>query len=161
MTELKAVVAISENYVIANKNGIPWDIEEDSKHYKNTVKGNITISGRRTYEVSSEGATGDKQVVLTRNKNWSSSYDDVYKANSISEAINIARDLANSDQDIFVIGGENVYRSFLDKYDEMIISHIDGVYEGNTYFPRFDESKWDINKREEFEKFNIIWYRPK
>lgn len=161
MTELKAVVAISENYVIANENGIPWDIEEDSKHYKNTVKDNITISGRRTYEVSSEGATGHKQVVLTRNENWESSYNDVYKANSISESINIARNLANSGQDILVIGGENVYRSFLDKYDEMIISHIDGVYEGDTYFPRFEKSKWDIDKTEEFEKFNIIWYRRK
>lgn len=158
MTEFKAIVAISDNYVIANENGIPWSIEKDYKHYKSTIKGNITISGRVTYEASGSKPSGKKQVVLTRNENWSSEYDSVYKANSIDESIEIANELASDKQDIFVIGGENIYREFLEIYDKMIISHIKGEYNGNRYFPKFNKEDWNIIDKEEYDRFNIVYY---
>lgn len=158
MSKIVSIAAVSENNIIADENGIPWDFPADSKHYISTVKDGITISGRKTYESGYSGATGEHQVVLTRNKNWESDYENVHKANNIEESIKIANELANNKQNIYIIGGENVYRGFLDICDEMIISHIPGVYDGSVSYPEFNESEWKVSKKRLFEDFRIIWY---
>lgn len=161
MSKIVSIAAISENNVLADENGIMWDFPKDSRHYKSTVNGHITISGRKTYESGYSGATGEHQIVLTRNKDWESNYENVHKANNIDESIEIANKLADDKQKIYIIGGENIYREFLDICDEMIISYIPGVYDGSVYYPEFDESDWNVSKKRLYEDLKIIWYERK
>lgn len=159
MTDVISIAALSENDVIANEDGIPWDIPKDSQFYKSTVEGEITISGRKTYESGGESVRGDKQVVLTRQKDWQPSCEDAYKVNSVKDGFKLAKSLADTTQDIYIIGGENVYREFLDKCDKMILSHVFGEYDGTVYYPDYKETNWEEIKSEKYTEFKIVWYR--
>lgn len=158
MTEIISIVAMSDNNVIADENGIPWDIEKDMRHYMSKVRGNITISGRKTFESISSDFVGEHQIVLTRNKDWTYDNEKVHKCHSTEDALELAKKIADDDQDIYVIGGESVYREFLDTYDKMIVSHIPGNYDGSVYYPEFDKSSWNIKKKILYENFKVIWY---
>lgn len=158
MTELISIAAFSENNVIASENGIPWDIPADYQHYKSTIKDNITISGRKTYETESSNLISEHHITLTRNKDWEVDDPNIHVVHSIDEAHNLATQLADDTQDIYIIGGENVYREFLDKCDKMILSHISGKYEGVRYYPEFNESKWKTIKTKEYSEFTVVWY---
>lgn len=155
------IVAISENYVIADENGIPWKIKEDLKHYKETVKDSIVISGRVTFERITD-YEGREHIVLSRNEDWEYDSDSVHHAIDVEEAMEIASALGSEDECVYVIGGENVYREFLDIADEMVISHINGEYEGTRYFPKFDEVNWDIvDVDDSYDEFTIKRYHRK
>lgn len=154
--KISMVAALSENYVIADEDGIPWDIPEDYKHYKSTVSDGIVIFGRETFESSSQ--TGEETIVLSTNEDWSHSDPNVHHARSVEESLHIARDL--EPDTIYICGGERVYKAFLNMADEMILSHIEGSYEGTVYFPRFNEDDWNVVNVEERDEFEIKWYEP-
>lgn len=158
MNNIISIAALSENRVIADENGIPWDIPEDYQFYKSKVEGEITISGRKTYESGGESVKADKRVVLTRQDDWEPSHEDAYKATGAKEALDLAKDLASTTQDIYITGGEAIYREFLDDCDMMILSHIIGEYDGTRYYPEYSESNWEKIKSEEFDRFTIVWY---
>lgn len=101
MSKIISIAAISENNVIADNNGIPWSFPKDSRHYRSTVNGHITISGRKTYESGRSGATGEHQIVLTRNKNWMSGNENVHAVNNINESIELANELSSDRQKIY------------------------------------------------------------
>lgn len=161
MTDIISIAAVSENYVIADDDGIPWDIEKDMRHYMSKVRGNVTISGRRTFESINSTYVGEDQIVLTNNEDWEYDNNNVHKAHNIEDSIELANEIADDNQDIYVIGGESIYREFLDICDKMVISHIPGEYDGSVYYPKFEESNWDISKKILYENFTVIYYERK
>lgn len=157
--EYRVIVAMDENNVIADSTeGIPWRIAEDFNNYKSEVDGELTISGRRTFDEIPE-YEGKKHIVLTRNRDWSSEYNNVIVCHSIEEAKNIAE--RQPEERAYVLGGQNIYSSFLPDVDKMIISHIEGTYEGDIYFPQFDLDNWSVQKTEEYSQFELRRYSRK
>lgn len=160
MVTYSMIAALSENNVIANEDGIPWEIPEDLRHYKRTVEGHLTVAGRKTYEVMPV-VPGRECVVLTSQEDYDTGSENAYVANSVEEAIDKVEDVAGEDEVVYAIGGESVYSAFLDVADRMVLSHIPGEYDGNTYFPEFDKKNWSVEEHESYEDFDVKRYKRK
>jgi len=158
MVVYSMIAALSENYVIADDDGIPWHIPEDLEHYERTIEGHLTVCGRKTYE-GIPVVPGRESIVITSQEDYDTGNENAYVANSISEAISMVEDVADEDEIVYIIGGETIYSAFLDEADRMVLSHVHGEYEGDTKFPRFNRENWNVEDEESHEKFDIKWYR--
>lgn len=153
------IAALDEDNVIGNEGRIPWHIPEDLEHYKETVKGKTVISGRITFEETPGDYQGGEHIVLSRKDSWSHKSEKVHHASDVEESIDIANSLTDDEETVFVIGGGNVYRDFIDIADKMILSHIEGRHEGDTYFPEFSDSEWTVTNVQENDSFTVREYQ--
>ena len=139
---LALIVAYDKNRLIGNKGKIPWKIKGEQERFKFLTISNIVIMGRKTYEEIGKPLPNRINIVVST----TTSYDGCYKANSLKEAIDIAnkinKDSCRNDH-IFICGGYKLYKEAIDIVDTMYITEIDGEFEGDTYFPEFDQSKFE------------------
>jgi dihydrofolate reductase len=152
--ELRMVVAVSENGIIGKDGSVPWNVPEDVKHWKSTVRGHPIIVGRGTFD-GMKPLDGCFHAVLTTDPSRTSDHDRVTYVTSPAEAVDVA---AEHDDLIYVIGGGGVYRTFLPATHRIILSRIPGTYEGDVTFPELDD-RWTVEDRDERETFTIVTYR--
>lgn len=140
---LSLISAYSLNRVIGKDNSIPWYYPSDLKHFKKATAGKTVIMGRKTFESKGmpKPLPNRRNIVVTQNKDYQTPYS-VEIVNSLQEAL----DLSASDEEVFVIGGANLYKEALDKVDKIYITIIGKEFSGDTYFPEFDWNNFDITK---------------
>lgn len=145
---LSLIVARAQNNVIGSNNNLPWYLPADLKHFKEVTLGKTVVMGRRTYEsiVSrlGHGLPGRQNIVISR----SSAADQSALFVSSLEA---ALDAATSDE-IFVIGGAQIYEQALPFADKLYITEVDATIPGDVFFPELDSSAWQEIAREEHSK---------
>ncbi|MDA8611434.1 dihydrofolate reductase [Candidatus Pacebacteria bacterium] len=147
---ISAIAAIGkENRVIGNKGQIPWHISEDFKYFKETTSGHPIIMGRKTFETFKSPLPGRTHIVITRDKNYKASngviiVDSV--ANAIVEAVK-----QEGGQEIFIIGGGQIYEAALPFVDRLYLTLVDGKFEGDAFFPDYSEFKKEISSRDSEE----------
>jgi dihydrofolate reductase len=158
MTDLVLVAAVAENGVIGVDGDMPWHLPEDLAHFKETTMGHPVIMGRTTYESIVAGLgeplPGRTNVVLTSRD--LDVPEGVVVVHGIAEALDVARDV--DDEVAYVVGGATVYEQLMDRADRMILTEIGDSYEGDTYFPDWDESAWRESEREEGDGFAFVTY---
>lgn len=144
---LSFVVAMSENRVIGANNKLPWHLPEDLKYFKRVTMGSPIIMGRKTFESIGRPLPGRTNIVVTRQKDWQN--DGVVKTLSIDDAIQRATDQAERDggNEIFMIGGEELFRQALNKTDRIYLTQVHAHIEGDAYFPEFDWGQWQEAER--------------
>ena len=148
------IVGIPENRVIGNGLKLPWDIPEDLKHFKEMTTGTTCIMGLATYNSIGKTLPDRNNIVLSFEKIDIPGAD---VCTSIPEAIEKAKSYG---KDIFIMGGASIYKQFLPLVDKLYISHIKGKFEGDIYFPEYDESKWEVEHEEDKGPFIFrIWKR--
>ena len=151
------IAAVAENMVIGQDGDIPWHFPEDLKHFKEVTMGSPVVMGRGTYESLPEDfkpLPGRTNIVLTSsNPDYKES---VKIANSLDEAWQIA---SEKGEKVYIICGASVYEQTLDSADKMILTEIHEEYEGDTYFPEFDEEKWKEVERNEREELSFVTYQ--
>ncbi len=135
------IAAYSKNRVIGDKGVIPWNIEGEKKRFKDLTMGNVIIMGRRTYEEIGKPLPGRYTIVVSTTKSFE--YDNCTTVVSLKEAIELAREKFGNTKDIYVSGGARLYTEALEIVQKMYISEIDIEIKGDTYFPEFDESKFE------------------
>ena len=138
MKKISIIVAIAENYAIGCQNKLPWHLPADLKHFKELTTGNAVIMGRKTFESLPNGALPNRKNIVLRSVLSDGVTESYFEANSPSDALKIAE----SEKQIFIIGGSSVYEQFLDKADSMYITWIHAEFEADTFFPKIDFSKW-------------------
>jgi dihydrofolate reductase len=153
MAEVNIIAAFDQNRVIGNDGKIPWDVPEEQQHFKETTMGYPIIMGRKTYE-NVGNLEGREIVVLSEEQ----VYSDATAARSIESALAYCQYEYDQDK-VFIAGGESVYEQTLDIADKMVISIIDGTYDGDSYFPQFDLSNWEFQSRKMKNDFSIIEYK--
>lgn len=173
MMKVILIAAVAENGVIGNDGEIPWDYSEDLEHFKETTTGSPVIMGRKTFEsiIDRLGSPlpNRMNIVLTSDSGavydseWTSSDGDwgfTPPVGSIDEAVWLAESVADDIEasETYVIGGASVYEQFIDRADKMIITEIPGEYEGDTYFPEWDDSEWKAMQGETREELTITTY---
>ncbi len=146
------IVAVAENYVIGKDNDLIWYFPLDLKFFKDTTKDHFVIMGRKNWLSIPDKyrpLPNRRNVVVTRQKDFQAEGCDV--VHSIEEGIELARE--NGDAEAFIIGGGMVYKSALDDnlIDKMYITWIHKSYEGDTFFPKFNEDEWEETERIENE----------
>ncbi len=155
-----AITAISKNNVIGKDGDLPWVLPEDLEHFRDTTIGHPMIMGRKTFDSFPSPLPDREHIILTRDESLNSSHEQVEYVNSVDEAINLANEITNKDK-TFIIGGQSIYELFFEYFDEMIITHVHGEYEGDTYFPEFNLDNWDKEITTKKEKFDIVFYYKK
>jgi len=143
---LRAIAAMSLNRVIGKDGKIPWHIPEDFQWFKKATTGQAVLMGRKTYESLGRPLPNRRNLVVTR-------------AKDLGEGIEIVPSLETFRPedyacDVWVIGGAEIYRQMLGKCDDLYLSIIPRVVEGDTFFPEFEddfELVETILKRPEFE----------
>ncbi|MBR5200580.1 MAG: dihydrofolate reductase [Alistipes sp.] len=144
------IVAIAQNGTIGDKNALLWHIKEDMRFFRTTTSGHPVIMGRKTFEsLGSKPLPKRTNIVITRAER---EFEGALTAHSLQEAIRMAGD----DEEIFIMGGAQIYREALPVVDRMYITHVGRDYEGDTVFPEIDYSKWklvDVVRHERGEEY--------
>lgn len=131
--KLTAIVAMTPEKVIGKDGDIPWNLPDDLKFFKKTTMGHPIVMGRKTFESIGHPLPNRQNFVLTHDPAWH--HDGV-------ESIHHPKELNEYqliDQQVFVIGGAEIYEFFLPILQDIIITHIPESYEGDTFFPDFEK----------------------
>lgn len=140
---MNLIAAVDKNWAIGCKNSLLVRIPADQKFFRETTTGKVVVMGRRTLESFPNGQPLKNRVniVLTHEKNYRVSGAVV--VHSLEE---LYEELSGyPDGDVYVIGGETVYRELLPKCDTAYITKIDYEYEADAYFPNLDEADdWQV-----------------
>ncbi len=154
---MNLIVAADKNWAIGKDNKMMWSIPADMRFFRETTKGNVVIMGRKTLESFPQGQPLKNRVniVITRNPGYK--VKDAVIVHSVEEAVKKA---AEYEGEIFVIGGESIYREMLPYCDKAFVTKIDHAFDADTYFPNLDEDgEWKMTKiSEEQTCFNLEYY---
>lgn len=152
--KLILIAAHDPNLVIGNDGTLPWHYSEDLKFFKKTTMGAAVLMGRGVFEeLEKKPLPGRDNVVLSR----SASYDNVPAFSSIDDALSYLGD----HEKVFVIGGGEVYRQMMSMADELVITEIHDVYDGDTFFPEYRDhigTTWEEIWREDHSSFSFVKY---
>lgn len=138
------IVAVAQNNVIGKDNDLIWRLPNDMKFFKETTSNHHIITGRKNYisiPKKFRPLPNRTNIVLTRQKDFSE--EGCIISNSLEDAISHAKE--NNETELFIIGGGQIYKESLDKnlIDRMYITHVNEEFEGDTFFPEIDSSKWE------------------
>ena len=137
---ISLIVAMDKNNLIGKNNKIPWHIPGELKRFRAITMGKPIIMGRKTFESIGKPLDGRENVVLTNNKSYKQA--GVKSYNNISEVIS---DFINYDE-IFIIGGSEIYALVLPLAHKLYVTKIDKIYDGDTWFPKIRYNEWKIQE---------------
>ncbi|MBQ2008499.1 MAG: dihydrofolate reductase [Alistipes sp.] len=141
---LSIIVAVARNGVIGDKNALLWHISEDMRFFRRTTSGHPVIMGRKTYESLGRPLPNRQNVVISRT---TQEIEGCTVVGSLEQAIA----LFPAEEEVFIIGGAQIYALALEVADRFYLTRVEHDYQGDTSFPAWDESKWRLLSREEFE----------
>lgn len=134
---ISLIVAHDKNRVIGHENKLPWYLPGDLKYFKEQTMGKPMIMGRKTFESIGKPLPGRRNIVVTRNVFYNQ--EGIEVATSVEEALKLAGNV----EEIMVIGGEQIFKETLPIADRLYITLIDHTFEGDTYFPKY-ENDWKL-----------------
>tara|TARA_R110000868_G_scaffold69261_1_gene204179 strand:- start:56569 stop:57054 length:486 start_codon:yes stop_codon:yes gene_type:complete len=140
--KLSLIVAMAENNCIGNKNQLPWRLSADLQYFKKLTTGKTIIMGRKTYESIGKPLPNRCNVILTRNA--------AYEAEdcTILPSLEVAMSMFVKAEEVFVIGGANIYEQAIDYCETMYITEVKAEVKGDAYFPKWNTSEWREVSRE-------------
>jgi dihydrofolate reductase len=131
---ISILVAVADNGVIGSGNRLPWRIPEDLKRFRQLTTGHTVIMGRKTFESIGKPLPDRKNVVISRTMPLSGS---VVVARSLEEALQAAQG-----DELFIIGGDSVYRQAMPLVQQLHVTHVHTLAEGDAFFPEISEKDW-------------------
>lgn len=143
--DISIIVAIGERNEIGRNNGLLCRLPSDMKHFKELTTGHTVVMGRKTFETLSKGALPNrKNIILTRNKDLL--FENCLIYSSLLEAIDNEKD----NDEIFIIGGGEVYRQALSLATKLYLTKIHAEFDdADTFFPEINYAEWKEVNREE------------
>ncbi|QUO33380.1 dihydrofolate reductase [Faecalicatena sp. Marseille-Q4148] len=136
---MNLIVAVDKNWAIGLSNKLLVSIPADMKFFRETTSGKVVAMGRKTLESFPGGQPlkNRTNIILTKDQNYK--VKDAVVVGTLEEMIEELKKYPS--EDIYVIGGESVYRQLLPYCDTAYVTKIDHVYEADTFFPNLDEMK--------------------
>ena len=133
MMMINMIVATSSNNQIGINNELPWHISEDLKYFRKVTNGKTVLMGRKTFESIGRPLPNRRNIVLTRDPHFA--HEGIEVVHSIKEAL----ELCHAEENMFIIGGGEIYAAFLPYADYLYITLVDKVIEGDTSFPEYKD----------------------
>ncbi|WP_136605920.1 dihydrofolate reductase [Paenibacillus dokdonensis] len=128
--------AMGENRVIGRNNGLPWRLPRDMAFFKEQTMGKKVLMGRKTWEsFGGKPLPGRTNIILTRDPEYTAPGAQII--HTIDEALGLG-----NEEELMVIGGSEIYRALLPNADCLVVTKIDEIFEGDTFFPEINESEW-------------------
>lgn len=131
------IAAIGKNNELGKNNDLIWKIKEDLKFFKDITLNHTVIMGYNTYKSIGKPLPNRRNVVLTSHE----IKDDVITYNNINALI----ENEIKSEEVFIIGGYSMYKYFYEFADKMYLTIINGESDADTFFPKINESDWDMN----------------
>ncbi|HWI53645.1 MAG TPA: dihydrofolate reductase [Symbiobacteriaceae bacterium] len=129
------VWAMGSNRVIGKDGKMPWYLSADLIHFRKLTRGKVVVMGRKTYESIGEALPKRTNVILTR--------DPAFAAPGC-EVVHSVDEVLRDERPVFIIGGAELYREFLPHAHELHVTRIHAEFDGDTFFPAYDESAWEL-----------------
>ncbi|PQB07971.1 diacylglycerol kinase [Polaribacter filamentus] len=141
------IAAISNNNALGKNNDLIWHLPADLKRFKKITSGHHILMGRNTFESIGKPLPNRTTIIITRNKNYFT--DGCLIASSLEDAI----ELAKKDEEIYIIGGAQIYKyaienNLVDALDVTLVHH---EFEADVFFPVIDSKIWKEVSREDFK----------
>lgn len=140
---ISIIAAMSLNAVIGRNGGLPWKLSSDLKRFKQRTMGHHLLMGRKTFEAIGRPLPGRTTIVISRVK--PAVPRGVLAAQSLEEALELTR----PDDEVFIAGGGQIYALALERASRMYLTLVHAEIEGDTYFPKYDESRWKLVERDD------------
>jgi len=150
------VAAVSENGVIGRDGDIPWYFPEDLKHFKEVTLNNPVVMGRKTFESLPEDykpLPDRTNIVLTRS--GPDLPESVKVVNSLEDAWSTAEKFGET---VYVIGGSSIYEQTLEDADKLVLTRIHDRYDGDTFFPDWNEENWRLVEENNRGELSFLEY---
>ena len=152
---INIIAAVGKNYELGLNNKLLWNIPNDLKYFKKITTGKTVVMGRKTYESIEKPLQKKKNIVLTRQN---------IKIENV-EIINDYKKVLEMNEDIFIIGGEQIYKVFLPYAANIYLTEINESKEADSYFPKFNKNLYtkEIIKEEKYNdlEYKFVIYRKK
>ena len=140
---ISLIAAIGKNNELGKGNELLWSMPADMKHFKETTSGHPVIMGRKTYESIGKALPNRRNIIITRNESYSA--EGIEISHSLEKALRQAQDK----QEVFIIGGAEIYTQAMPYADKLYITHIDAEdKKADSFFPPI-EKEWRETSREE------------
>jgi len=152
---LSLIAAIARNGAIGKAGGLLWHEPEDQRHFRRVTMGCPVIMGRKTWDslpTRFRPLPGRRNVVITRNTAWHAPGAEV--APSLDAALALLAEAPKA----FVIGGAELYALALPRARELVLTEIDADLEGDTFFPRWDRSRFAETARDDRPGYSFVTY---
>jgi len=160
--KISLIVAFDEQRLIGNNNKLPWHLPADLKNFKQITMGHYMIMGRKTFDSIGKPLPGRTSIIITRKKDFK--IEGCIVVNTLNEALIKSED----QQEVFIIGGAQIFECTLPIATDLFITQIHHLFEGDTFFPEIPKSDWEEvsrKKNEPDEKnewaYSFIHYKKK
>ena len=154
---ISIIAAVAKNNVIGKRNALPWYLPEDLKRFKKLTAGHTVLMGRKTFESImtklGKPLPNRKNVVITRDKNYQVPAG-VVLFNDVVSALESLKA-----EDVFIIGGGEIYNQTIDKADTLYVTHVHADHEGDVFFPPIDPVVWKKIEAEPHDGFSFAKYQ--
>ena len=127
---------MDRNHLIGNNNQLPWHLPADFAHFKSVTMGKPIVMGRKTFDSIGKPLPGRTNIVLSRNPD--TRYEGIVCVSNFEDAVAATPDA----EEIMVIGGSTIYEMLLPQVDRLYLTYVDAEFEGDAWFPEFEESHW-------------------
>lgn len=147
--KISLIAAVANNRVIGKGGKLPWRLPEDLKYFRRLTEDHIVIMGRKTFESIRKPLPKRVNIVVTSRVGYDPG--GVLVVSSLDAALERAKQILESrapkkDDEVFVIGGAQIYREAIEKADKIYLTEIEADFEGDAFFPEIDMEKWKVSK---------------
>ncbi len=152
---ISMIWAMGRDNALGCKNRMPWYLPADFAYFKRVTIGKPVIMGRKTFESIGKPLPGRENIVITRDNSFKAEGCKI--VHSFEEALDFAKD-----RDVFIIGGAEIYKTFMPFAHKLYITEIDREFEADAYFPEIDYSRWrlvstEAGIKDEKNPFDYKW----
>lgn len=145
---LSLSVALADNYAIGKDGEMPWHLSDDLKRFAKITSGKTIIMGRKTFESLPRVLPGRKHVVISSSPAFKVENEMVEVRSDIDS---VFKEYATKNEEAFIIGGAVIYNHALPYCDKLYLTLVEGEFEADTFFPKFDMSQY-----EEIERSDVV-----
>lgn len=136
------IAAVAENNALGKDNQLLWHLPDDFKRFKNITSGHYIVMGRKTFESFPKPLPNRTHVIITRQNDYAP--EGCLIANSLREAIA----LCPKEEEVFIIGGGEIYKQSIALADKLDITRVHHSFEADTFFPEIESSDWLLAETE-------------
>ncbi len=150
---ISLIAAMSENRVIGHRNRIPWSIPSDLKRFSEITMGHSVIFGRKTFESIGRPLPGRKNIVVTGQQQYQA------EGASVAHSVEDALALCTAEDEVFICGGEPIYRALITQADRIYLTVVHGFYAGDAFFPEIPTAFVEVSREEVQEDIPYTFIR--
>ncbi len=144
------IAAMSENRVIGRDGDLPWRLPDEMKHFMRLTTGHTIVMGRKTFEsIGCKPLPNRRNIIITSNPDYAA--EGIETAPSVDAAIDLTSKPTPDHQplttDLFICGGQHVYRDALPLADRLYLTIVHAELDGDAHFPEFDKADWRLTDK--------------